>query len=91
MKKNKIARNLFILAVFIFLYLPIIILVVYSFNDSKMNIIFTKFTFHWYRELFQNRELLEAFQNTMIIAISSTIISTVIGTISAVLSYQRLF
>lgn len=65
MKKKKIFRNLFIIGVFFFLYLPIIILVLYSFNDSKMNIIFTHFTFRWYKELFQNTNLLEAFFNTM--------------------------
>lgn len=82
MKKN--LKNIFIGLVFIFLYLPIIILVIYSFNESKMNILFTDFTFKWYFILFKNNNLLEAFSNTMIIAISSTIISTVIGTISAV-------
>lgn len=84
MKKNKLLRNLFIILVFIFLYLPIIILVLYSFNDSKMNIVFTHFTLRWYKELFQNDNLLNAFTNTMIIAVASTVISTIIGTISAV-------
>ena len=79
MKKNMLFRNLFIILVFIFLFLPIIILVLYSFNDSKMNIIFTKFTFRWYKELFQNSNLLNAFFNTILIAFLSTIISTIIG------------
>lgn len=84
MNKNKIFRNLFITLVFIFLFLPIIILILYSFNDSKMNIIFTHFTFRWYGELIHNQELLNAFSNTLFIAVTSTIISTIIGTISAV-------
>lgn len=82
--KNKILKNLFVGIVFIFLYLPIIILVVYSFNSSKMNIIFEEFTFDWYKTLFQNTNLINAFVNTLIVAISSTIVSTIIGTISAV-------
>ena len=82
--KHKFLKNLFIGLVFAFLYLPIIILVVFSFNTSRMNIIFTGFTFSWYRTLLSNNELLEAFLNTMIIAISSTVISTIIGTIGAV-------
>lgn len=82
--KNKIFKNLFVGLVFIFLYLPIIILVIYSFNSSKMNILFENFTFFWYKNLFQNTNLIEAFTNTIIIALSSTIISTIIGTISAV-------
>ncbi len=84
MKKKKTFRNIFIFLVFLFLFLPIFILVLYSFNDSKMNIIFTNFTFRWYKELIDNGNLLNAFFNTMIIAVLSTIISTIIGTISAV-------
>ncbi len=82
--KNKYLKNLFIALVFFFLYLPIIILVVFSFNTSKMNIIFEGFTLKWYKILLHNRDLLEAFINTMIIAITSTIISTIIGTMGAV-------
>lgn len=82
MKRN--LKDLFIWLVFVFLYFPILILVIYSFNESKMNIIFSGFTFKWYFELFNNVNLINAFINTMIIAITSTIISTIIGTISAV-------
>ena len=82
--KNKKFGNLFIGLVFLFLYLPIIILVIYSFNDSKMNIVFSGFTLKWYKILFSNSNLLEAFFNTILIALLSTVISTVIGTISAI-------
>ena len=82
--KNKTLKNLFIGLVFIFLYLPIIILVVFSFNSSEMNIIFETFTLDWYKNIFSNSILIDAFKNTMIIAIVSTVISTIIGTISAV-------
>ena len=77
-------RSAFIALVLVFLFLPIIVLVAFSFNTSKMNIIFTGFTFEWYGKLFENRDLLEAFRNTLIIASLSTVISTIIGTISAV-------
>lgn len=90
-KKNSVLRNLFIVFVYIFLYLPIIILVVFSFNQSKMNIVFTKFTFDWYARLFQNRDLLEAFFNTMLIACVSTVVSTIIGTLSAVVLHKYQF
>ena len=82
--KNINLEKLYIGLVLFFLYLPIIILIIYSFNSSKMNIIFDNFTFDWYKNLFYNNELLEAFFNTMIIAIVSTVLSTVIGTISAI-------
>lgn len=86
--KSKTLKNLFIILVFIFLFLPIIILVVYSFNKSRMNIIFEGFTLEWYKTMFTNRDLLEAFTNTMIIAITSTVVSTIIGTIGAVGLYK---
>ena len=85
MKHNhKHLKNIYVGLVFLFLYLPIIILVVYSFNSSKMNIVFESFTFDWYKNLLLNKELIEAFKNTMIIALTSTIVSTIIGTIGAV-------
>ena len=80
MKKLK---NLFVILVFAFLFLPIIVLVVYSFNTSSMNIIFEGFTFNWYRELFNNSDLIESFINTLIVASVSTVISTIIGTMAA--------
>lgn len=70
--------------VFLFLYLPIIVLIVFSFNDTKLNILFEGFTLKWYSVLFENRTLLEAFKNTLVVALISTLISTVIGTISAI-------
>lgn len=82
--KNYRLKNIFLGLVLFFLYLPIIILIIYSFNSSKMNIIFENFTFDWYRNLFQNSELLEAFFNTIVIAVTSTVISTIIGTLGAV-------
>ena len=81
--KRRILKNIFIILVYAFLYLPIIILVVFSFNTSKMNITFEGFTLKWYQTLFSNRSLLEAFFNTIIVAVTSTFISTLIGTISA--------
>lgn len=83
MTKKKL-KNLFIGLVFLFLYLPIIILIVYSFNESKMNIIFSGFTLKWYKVLFQNTNLITAFLNTILIAAISTIISTILGTILAI-------
>ena len=83
MRNNKHLDNLVIILVFIFLFLPIFVLVLFSFNTSELNIIFEGFTLHWYKDLFSNRSLLEALMNTMIVAVTSTIVSTIIGTISA--------
>ncbi len=83
MKNNKFLDNTIITLVFIFLFLPIFVLVLFSFNTSKLNIVFEGFTLHWYKDLFANRSLLEALLNTLIVAVTSTVISTIIGTISA--------
>ena len=83
MKDNKTLDNLCLSLVLIFLFLPIIVLIVFSFNTSRLNIVFEGFTLKWYHELFHNKVLLEALVNTMLVALTSTVISTIIGTISA--------
>ena len=88
---KSIFKNIFLYLVFAFLFLPIIVLVVYSFNSSSMNIIFENFTFDWYHRLFENSDLIESFVNTLIVASVSTITSTIIGTISAYGLYKYHF
>lgn len=83
-KLNKVWKNSYIALVFLFLYLPIFVVILFSFNTSKMNIVFQDFTFKWYGMFFKNRSLMEALLNTLIIGIVSTAVSTVIGTIGAV-------
>jgi len=88
MKEKKfgwnIFQNIWIALTFLFLYLPIAVVIIFSFNTSKMNILWEGFTFQWYGSFFQNRSLMDALMNTLIIAVASTAISTVIGTIGAV-------
>lgn len=83
MKHNKFVDNLVLWIVFGFLFLPIFVLILFSFNTSSLNIVFEGFTLHWYKDLFQNVELLEALKNTLIVAVVSTVVSTIVGTISA--------
>lgn len=77
--------------VFAFLYIPIILLVVFSFNTSKLNIRWEGFTLRWYGELFQNKVLLGAFTNSMIVAGVTTVLATVLGTIGAWMLYRYRF
>ena len=70
--------------VYLFLYLPIIVVIVFSFNTSKINIKFEGFTAEWYMRMFDNVSLMESFQNTLIVAAASTAIAIVIGTLCAV-------
>ena len=86
-KKHKVKRrihNLVIGLVFVFLYIPIFVVILFSFNTSEMNIVFEGFTLQWYGSFFKNRTLMESLQNTLIIAAASTVISVVIGTLGAV-------
>ena len=83
MRSNKFTDNMYLSLIFIFLFLPIFVLIMFSFNTSRLNIVFEGFTFKWYRELFNNPTLLEALFNTLLVAFVSTLISTIIGTISA--------
>lgn len=69
--------------IYIFLYLPIIVVIIYSFNTSEMNVKFEGFTLSWYVRMFDNIELMEALKTTLIVAILSTAFSVFIGTISA--------
>lgn len=83
MRHNKILDNICLWIVFSFLFLPILVLVVFSFNTSRLNIVFDGFTLRWYFELFKNPMLLESLWNTLLVAIISTVISTIVGTMSA--------
>ncbi|MCR4831742.1 MAG: ABC transporter permease [Pseudobutyrivibrio sp.] len=77
-------RNLYIMLLILFLYVPIAMVVLFSFNTSEMNIVFEGFTLKWYGSFYENRTLMESLENTLIIAVASTFISVVIGTIGAV-------
>jgi len=77
--------------VFGFLYVPIVLLLVYSFNDSKVNLYWAGFTTKWYGLLFQNEVLLRAFQNSLIVAAATTVLSVFLGTTAAWLLYRYKF
>ena len=85
MKKNWRSSALlaYALAILAFLYLPLLILTLYSFNDSRINAVWMGFTFKWYVALLHNQRVLEALTNSLIIAAVSTFVSTILGTIAA--------
>lgn len=69
--------------VFAFLFLPIVVLVVFSFNRARSGTAFTGFSTKWYHELIHNHDALQAFRNTLKVAITATIAATIIGTLAA--------
>jgi spermidine/putrescine transport system permease protein len=72
------------MAILAFLYLPLLILALYSFNESRINAVWSGFTFDWYLSLFKNRRVLEALTNSLIVAFASTLVSTILGTTAAI-------
>jgi len=66
----------------LFLYLPIIILVINSFNASRFGSVWGGFTLQWYERLFRDREVWRSVQNTVIVAGTSTLVSLVLGTLA---------
>lgn len=78
-------------AVMLFLYAPLIILMIFSFNDSKANLVWKGFTLKYYQKLFANDELVEALINSLTIAGLATMISLVLGALAAVMLWRFRF
>jgi spermidine/putrescine transport system permease protein len=74
--------------VFLFLYLPILVLVVYSFNDSRLNVVWEGFTLDWYGRLWDNTRIARALKNSLVVAGFTTVLSVVLGTVGAWLLHR---
>lgn len=81
---RNILRRLYIILIFIFLYAPIVTLMVLSFNASRTRAKWGGFTLKWYAALLDNRTILQALTNTLLLAFLSALISVVIGTIATI-------
>lgn len=82
MKRTNLTLWLTASLVYIFLYIPLVIVVVYSFNDSRLNAEWVGFTLDWYYKLFHNQEMLLAARNSLIIAASASLLATILGTMA---------
>ncbi len=80
-----------ILGVLIFLYAPLMVLIAFSFNDSKRTIVWKGFTFKWYQKVFENDALREALVNSLLIAVACTLASVVLGTLAAFVLWRFKF
>lgn len=76
--------KLYVGLILVFLYLPILVLIVFSFNNTKSRSVFTGFTFEWYRKLFQNELIMTSLGNTVLVAIAASLIATVLGTVACI-------
>lgn len=73
-----------LIATLVFLYVPIVVLVVMSFNASRLPFVWGGFSLKWYGALFQNAEILEGLTNTLIVALGATLFATILGTLIAI-------
>ncbi len=87
---NRRSRFLWIASMFAFafLYAPLVIVVVYSFNDSRLNAQWVGFTLEWYRKLLEDEEMLTAAWNSLVIGVSASAVATVLGTMAGYAMYR---
>lgn len=84
MKKRKIRPSyLFLGLVLAIMYLPILLLVIYSFNESKISSVWGGFSLKWYQQLFADEKMFEALLNSIVLGVSSSVCAAVIGTLGA--------
>ena len=87
-KTNRGGSRLLIGLMFLFLYLPIILLIIFSFNAGDSSAVWKGFSLHWYRELFGNRLIMESLYITLLVSLLATAISTAAGTFAAIGLYS---
>ncbi len=93
MRVNKLSSRLVVGGglVYLFLYIPLIVVVLYSFNDSRINVGWVGFTLKWYKVLFANKQLMQAALNSLVIATSASVISVILGTLAGVALHKYKF
>jgi spermidine/putrescine transport system permease protein len=88
---NRSLRRLYAASVYTFLYLPLVIVAVFSFNSSKYSLAWKGFTLDWYVKLWQNPGLMSAALNSLVIAACAATLATVLGTVAAFILHQYRF
>lgn len=87
---SQLSSNLWLILIFLFFYLPIIYVVIFSFNSTKSLTVFSGFSTQWYEKMFSDRTMLEPIYYTVLVAVIATVVSTIIGTVTAIgLSKQK--
>ncbi|WXR61807.1 ABC transporter permease [Peptostreptococcaceae bacterium AGR-M142] len=81
---KKVLKNTYTSLIYLFLYLPIVLLIIFSFNDSKYKGSWEGFTLKWYKELLRDSSIMDAVYYTFMIAIIGALVATVLGTITAI-------
>ena len=88
MRKNGIASRAFMVMVFLFLYAPIFLLIIFSFNEGNSNAVWQGFSLKWYQELFKDRIIMQSVYTTLTVSLIATVVSTVVGTFASIGFYN---
>lgn len=83
-KKRTLLKRTYMVLLFSFMYLPIVVMIVFSFNQSKSRAVFTGFTFDWYKQLFRDEMIWSALGLSLVIALVSATVATLLGTMASV-------
>ena len=84
MKNRTKLPNIYLTVIFVMMYLPILLVIIYSFNQSKISSVWDGFSLKWYRELFADKSMFTALINSIILAFSSSVLAAIIGTLGAI-------
>ncbi len=76
--------RIYMTIIFVIMYLPLLVMVLFSFNSSASTSSFDGFSLYWYEELFYNADAMEALKNSLVLAVATTVIATLLGTVAAV-------
>ena len=87
-KRNSTGNRLFMALTFLFLYAPIFLLIIFSFNRGNSNTVWSGFSLQWYRELFSNRIIMRSVYITLLVSLLATVIATIAGTFAALGFYS---
>ncbi|MCI9555121.1 MAG: ABC transporter permease, partial [Oscillibacter sp.] len=87
-RQRRTASRVLMALVFLFLYAPIFLLIIFSFNRGNSNTVWTGFSLDWYRSLFQNRLIMRSVYTTLLVSLLATAIATVAGTFAAIGFYS---
>jgi spermidine/putrescine transport system permease protein len=83
-KKTSVISKLYMTLIFLFLYAPIIVMMVFSFNSSSSTYQFDGFSTYWWNEMFHDNAAMDALKNTIVLAVATACVSTVLGILAAV-------
>ena len=87
-KQRRVGSRVFMTLVFLLLYAPILLMIIFSFNAGNSSVVWQGFSLHWYEELFRDRAIMQSFYTTLLVSLLATVIATIAGTFASVGFYS---